>query len=104
MPNDTGGLDNPLNLPDDILKQRKIVKLDIFNEPLPEGSTDPKTFETQLENQKDRLAFDKSPGWEDKSQPRMTIYKLVKAKMSYAMISGKAERFIVLLISFIFSA
>eukprot|EP01137_Pigoraptor_chileana_P010456 Opistho-2@60126 len=86
-------IENVHNLPEDLLKQREIVNIDIVNDPVERKDyveeEDPSKFRSEKAN---RGPLDKE--WKSKATPSMTAYKLVSVEFKWWGLQGKVESFI----------
>lgn len=81
-------------LPDDKLKQREVIHIDIANDPvLPSDykeAEDPKKFKSQKTGRGPLVEAD----WQKKVTPVMTCYKLVTCEFKWFGLQGRLESFI----------
>ncbi|KAF9108564.1 hypothetical protein BGX27_008285 [Mortierella sp. AM989] len=92
---DRGQLDNALNLPQDILKQREVIKIDVAN--------DPKSYYLQTFNplKEDVTTFRSEKAlrgplqgdWSKTCDPVMTCYKLVSIEFKWYGLQTKMESY-----------
>lgn len=85
--NDRGDSENVHRLSPEMLAKRKVVKIDIGNDPLPEGEIDdPAHFKSE----KSGRGPLKGP-WQSQSEPVMTVYKLVTIEFVWFGFQGMVE-------------
>lgn len=85
---------NVHQLPDDVLKTREVIQIDIANDPVNKAdyktSEDPKKFKSEKTG---RGPLDKAD-WMENAQPVMTCYKLVTCEFKWFGLQTKVENFI----------
>ncbi|KAK9887308.1 hypothetical protein WA026_021618 [Henosepilachna vigintioctopunctata] len=90
---DVGNSDNVHQLPNDKLKQREVVFIDIANDSIPSSDykkdEDPTLFKSQSTG-RGPLQGD----WKNKAQPVMTCYKLVTVEFKWFGFQNRVENFI----------
>lgn len=81
-------------LPEDKLKQREVIHIDIANDPIIASdykeAEDPKKFKSQKTGRGPLVEAD----WMKKANPVMTCYKLVTCEFKWFGLQGRLESFI----------
>lgn len=87
-------LENPLELSKDKLKQRKVVNVDIANDPISKANyipdADPKTFKSVKTGRGPLIG----PRWWEECEHVMTCYKVVTCSIKWFGIQRRLERFV----------
>lgn len=90
---DRGQTENALNLSPELLKNRKVVYLDIVNDKIApkdyKEDEDPTTFRSK--NGRGML----QQNWKQTCEPVMCCYKVVNVECTWKLMSGTAENFII---------
>ncbi|XP_059490574.1 phosphatidylinositol transfer protein alpha isoform isoform X3 [Neocloeon triangulifer] len=91
---DTGEQENVHQLPEDRLKQREVVHIDIAHDPVQasdyKGDEDPQKFKSEKTGRGPLV----SKTWKNEVNPVMTCYKLVTAEFKWFGVQGRVENFI----------
>jgi hypothetical protein len=92
---DDGSTENALNVSDEVLKQREVVVLDIYDDTHLNKKTDirPETDPSLFLSQKTGRG-PLAPDWSKTTKPVMCCYKLVTAYFKWTGFQGKIENFI----------
>ncbi|XP_059490572.1 phosphatidylinositol transfer protein alpha isoform isoform X2 [Neocloeon triangulifer] len=91
---DVGDQHNVHQLPEDRLKQREVVHIDIAHDPVQasdyKGDEDPQKFKSEKTGRGPLV----SKTWKNEVNPVMTCYKLVTAEFKWFGVQGRVENFI----------
>lgn len=90
---DNGKLENPFDLPADLLKKREIVYIDIANDKVSPGDYKEDEDPTKVLSKKTGRGMLK-PNWKDTAKPMMCVYKLCTVEFKWFGLSSRVEKFI----------
>ncbi|KAF4522178.1 hypothetical protein B566_EDAN007324 [Ephemera danica] len=91
---DVGNKDNVHQLPEERLKMREIVHIDIAHDPVTSADFKPDEDPQKFRSQKTGRGPLTSRNWRNEVDPVMTCYKLVTAEFKWFGFQGKVESFI----------
>lgn len=86
-------IDNPFELPPDLLNKREIIYIDIVNNPVQANDYNVDEDPTKFLSKKTGRGMFKS-NWRDTTQPIMIAYKLCTVEFKWFGLQGRVEKFI----------
>ncbi|CAB3364513.1 Hypothetical predicted protein [Cloeon dipterum] len=91
---DTGEQENVHQLPEDRLKQREVVHIDIAHDPVQPSDYKADEDPTKFKSEKTGRGPLVTKTWKNEVTPVMTCYKLVTAEFKWFGLQGRVESFI----------
>jgi hypothetical protein len=92
--NSRGELENALGISQEDLKNRKVIIIDIANDPIDAKDYKPVEDPKKYYSEKTGRGPLVDPKWQQNCEPVMTCYKLVYIEFKWFGIQGKTESFI----------
>ena len=90
---DRGDSENVHELGEELLRKRKVVKIDIANDPVLAGDYKVNEDPSKFQSQKSGRGPLKGPNWGKTIEPVMTCYKLVTIEFKWLGLQNKVEKY-----------